>query len=110
MQANPSLQYIFSLLIFAVSLHTSVFLQASSQSQSEKKTSFPMNPNANVFQSQIYNQNEEGVDEDETGDNKSNDTSSFQGKNRKGHLEQRWGQLLWKVIKLPLQLQILHYH
>lgn len=52
--------------------------QASSQSQSEKKA-FPMNPNANVFQSQIYNQNDDGVEEDETGDNKSNDTSSFQG-------------------------------
>ena len=41
-----------------------------------------MNPNANVFQSQIYNQNEDGIEEDETGDNKSNDTSNFQGKNR----------------------------
>ena len=40
-----------------------------------------MNPNANVFQSQIYNQNEDGIEEDETGDNKSNDTSNFQGKN-----------------------------
>lgn len=55
--------------------------QDSQQSQGEKQqpSSFHMNPNASVFQSQLYPQNEGGADEEENTDDKSNDTSSFQG-------------------------------
>lgn len=54
--------------------------QDSQQSQGEKKpASFHMNPNANVFQSQLYSESQGGAEEEDNTEDKSNDTSSFQG-------------------------------